>query len=127
MNDIDGYIARQPDHVRKVLAAVRAAVRRAAPDAVETMKYGVPTFVQGENLVHFAAFRNHIGFYPTPSAIAAFSDRLSRYKRAKGSVQFPLDEPMPVRLIGQIVRYRVREAGARTVRRSTAHPRPDAP
>jgi uncharacterized protein YdhG (YjbR/CyaY superfamily) len=112
--DIDAYIAEFPGAVAKHLSEVRATIRRAAPDAIETIKYGIPTYVQGENLVHFAAFKNHVGFYPTPSAIAAFSQELSRYQSAKGSVQFPLDEPMPVKLIGQIVRFRVKEAKGRT-------------
>jgi uncharacterized protein YdhG (YjbR/CyaY superfamily) len=111
--DIDTYIAEHPDQVRELLSEIRAAIRRAAPDAIETIKYGIPTFVQGENLVHFAGFRKHIGFYPAPSGIAAFREELSRYKSAKGSVQFPLDEPLPLKLIGQIVRFRVKEAKAR--------------
>ena len=114
--DIDAYIAGFPGRVRDLLSEVRAAVRRAAPDASETIKYGIPTFVQGENLVHFAAFKNHIGFYPAASGIAAFGRKLSRYKSAKGSVQFPLDEPMPVKLIEQIVKFRVAEAKARVQR-----------
>ena len=108
--DIDAYIAVFPDAVRAQLNEVRAAIRRAAPDASETIKYGIPTFVQGENLVHFAGYRNHIGFYPASSGIAAFKQELSSYKSAKGSVQFPLDEPMPVKLIARIVKFRVKEA-----------------
>jgi uncharacterized protein YdhG (YjbR/CyaY superfamily) len=84
-------------------------IRKAAPGATEAIKYGIPTFVLGENLVHFAAFKKHIGFYPTPSAITAFRDKLSVYKSAKGSVQFPLESPMPLKLIEQIVRFRVKE------------------
>ena len=115
--DIDAYIAGYPDEVRELLNEVRATIRRAAPDANEAISYGIPTFVQGENLVHFAAFRDHIGFYPAPSGINAFSEQLSSYKSAKGSVQFPLDEPMPLKLIGQIVRFRVKEAKARARRK----------
>jgi len=115
--DIDAYIAGYPDEVQVLLNEVRATIRRAAPDAIEAIKYGIPTFVQGENLVHFAAFRDHIGFYPAPSGINAFSEQLSSYKSAKGSVQFPLDEPMPLKLIGQIVRFRVKEAKARARRK----------
>jgi uncharacterized protein YdhG (YjbR/CyaY superfamily) len=111
--DIDAYIAGYPVEVRELLNAVRAAIRRAAPDAVEAIKYGIPTFVQGENLVHFAAFNNHIGFYPAPSGIKAFRKQLAGYKSAKGSVRFPLDEPLPLKLIGQIVRFRVKEAKVR--------------
>lgn len=111
--DIDAYIAEHPAHVQDALREVRATIRRSAPGAIEAIKYGIPTFVQGENLVHFAAFKNHIGFYPTPSGIDAFRNKLSRYKSAKGSVQFPLGEPMPVKLIGEIVEFRVKEALSR--------------
>lgn len=110
---IDDYIARSPRAVQGHLRRIRATVRKAAPEAEEAIKYGVPTFVLHENLVHFAAFKNHIGFYPTPSAIEAFQDDLSVYKGAKGSVRFPLDRPMPLRLIGQIVRFRVKEVEAK--------------
>jgi uncharacterized protein YdhG (YjbR/CyaY superfamily) len=106
---IDRYISRSPAAVRDALEKVRAAIRKAAPEATQTIKYGVPTFVLRENLVHFAAFKSHIGFYPTPSAISAFRDQLSAYKSAKGSVQFPLASPMPVKLIEQMVRFRVKE------------------
>ena len=107
--DIDDYISRSPEAVRGALRQVRAVIRKAAPEATETIKYGVPTFVLRENLVHFAAFKSHIGFYPTPSVISAFRDRLSPYKSAKGSVQFPLASPMPLKLIEQLVRFRVKE------------------
>jgi uncharacterized protein YdhG (YjbR/CyaY superfamily) len=116
--DIDAYIAGYPDEVQVLLNEVRATIRRAAPDAIEAIKYGIPTFVQGENLVHFAAFKNHIGFYPAPSGIHAFSSQLAKYESAKGSVQFPLDEPMPLKLIGQIVTFRIKEAQARARRKA---------
>ena len=106
---IDDYVSGSPEAVRGVLESVRVTIRKAAPEATETIKYGVPTFVLGENLVHFAAFKNHIGFFPTPTAIAAFRDQLSAYKSAKGSVQFPLASPMPLKLIEQMVRFRVKE------------------
>jgi uncharacterized protein YdhG (YjbR/CyaY superfamily) len=106
---LDDYISGSPATVRGVLQHVRATIRKAAPEAAETIKYGIPTFVLGENLVHFAAFKKHIGFYPTPSAIAAFREQLSAYKSAKGSVQFPLASPMPLKLIEQMVRFRVKE------------------
>jgi uncharacterized protein YdhG (YjbR/CyaY superfamily) len=112
--DIDAYIADSPEEVRGLLEQVRAAIRRAAPNAAEAIKYRIPTFVLGENLVHFAAFKNHIGFYPTSSGIAAFTKQLAGYKSAKGSVQFPLDEPMPLALIERIVRFRVNEANAKS-------------
>ena len=106
---IDDYISGSPAAVRGTLERVRATIRKAAPEATEAIKYGIPTFVLGENLVHFAAFKNHIGFYPTPTAMAAFRDQLSAYKSAKGSVQFPLASPMPLKLIEQMVRFRVQE------------------
>jgi len=111
--NIDEYLAGFPAEVREMLGQVRAAIRRAAPDATEAIAYGIPTFVLNGNLVHFAAFKNHIGFYPTPSGIAAFKDELSAYHSAKGSVQFPIDRPMPLALIGRIVRFRVKEAKAK--------------
>ena len=110
---IDDYISGCPEAVRGTLERVRATIRKAAPGATETIKYGIPTFVLGENLVHFAAFKKHIGFYPTPSAIAAFRDQLSAYKSAKGSVQFPLTSPTPLKLIEQMVRFRVEEVRSR--------------
>ena len=88
-------------------------IRSAAPDAEEALKYGIPTFVLNGNLVHFAAFKKHIGFYPTPPGIERFRDELSAYPNAKGSVQFPLDKPMPFALIRKIVEYRVTEARAK--------------
>lgn len=106
---IDDHISGSPEGVREVLEQIRATIRKAAPEARETIKYGIPTFVLGENLVHFAAFKKHIGFYPTPSAIEAFRDQLSAYKSAKGSVRFPLASPMPLKLVEQMVRFRVRE------------------
>ena len=106
---IDEYISGSPEAVRGTLESVRATIRKAAPEATETIKYGIPTFVLEENLVHFAAFKKHIGFYPTPTAMAAFRDQLSAYKSAKGSVQFPLASPMPLKLIDQMVRFRVQE------------------
>lgn len=111
---IDEYVATFPPDVQKVLQEVRSTIRRAAPDAVETVKYGIPTFVQGENLVHFGGFKTHVGFYPSPSGIEAFKNDLSAYEGAKGSVQFPLDKPMPLRLIARIVKFRVKEVQQKT-------------
>jgi uncharacterized protein YdhG (YjbR/CyaY superfamily) len=107
---IDDYIAGFPLEVRRVLMRIREAIRRAAPDAEEAIKYRMPTFVLNGNLVHFAAFKDHIGFYPTPSGIERFRDELSPYKHAKGSVQFPLDKPMPLDLIEEIAEFRAKEA-----------------
>lgn len=106
---IDEYIARCPEHVQAILSKIREIIRKAAPTAEETIKYQIPTFVLNGNLVHFAAFQNHIGFYPTPSGITKFKQELSAYKGAKGSVQFPLDAPIPVSLITKIVKFRVKE------------------
>jgi uncharacterized protein YdhG (YjbR/CyaY superfamily) len=106
---IDEYIAEFPSNVQHKLQDVRRVIRAAAPDAEDAIKYRIPKFVLNENLVHFAAFDKHIGFYPTPSGIAAFKDELSAYHSAKGSVQFPLDEPIPLGLIRKIVKFRVKE------------------
>ncbi|MGB8328770.1 MAG: DUF1801 domain-containing protein [Polyangiales bacterium] len=111
--DIDQYIATFPGDVQEALQAVRATIHKAAPAAAEAMKYQIPTFVLYENLVHFAGYKTHIGFYPSPSGIAQFARELSRYKGAKGSVQFPLDEPMPIGLITKIVKFRVKEVQAK--------------
>ncbi|MEI6060549.1 MAG: DUF1801 domain-containing protein [Bacteroidota bacterium] len=108
-NEIDEYISGFPEETRVLLQQVRLAVRQAAPDAVETIKYAMPSFVLNGNLVHFAAFKNHIGFYPVPSGIEAFRKELSVFKGGKGSVQFPLDQPMPLGLIRKIVLFRVAE------------------
>jgi uncharacterized protein YdhG (YjbR/CyaY superfamily) len=107
--DIDEYIAGFPRDVQVILKKVRATIKAAAPGAQETINYQIPTFVLKGNLVHFAAFKKHIGFYPTPTGIAKFKDELSVYEGAKGSVQFPLDKPMPFVLISKIVKFRVRE------------------
>ena len=112
--NIDEYIAGFPRDLQQVLKQIRTTIKKVAPDAEEAIKYQVPTFVLNENLVHFAAFKNHIGFYPTPSSIEAFKDELFQYESAKGSVQFPIDEPMPLSLIGKIVKFRVKEARARS-------------
>ncbi len=106
---IDAYIESFPADIRQRLEAVRAAIRQAAPGAQEKISYQIPTFYLDGNLVHFAAFEKHIGFYPTPSGIARFQKELSRYKNAKGSVQFPLAEPLPIGLIQRIVKFRIEE------------------
>jgi uncharacterized protein YdhG (YjbR/CyaY superfamily) len=107
--NIDGYIAGFPQDIQAILEKLRTTIRKAAPDAEETIKYRVPTFTLKGNLVHFAAFKKHIGFFPTPSGIEKFKKELSAYNGAKGSVQFPLDKPVPYSLIGRIVRFRVKE------------------
>ena len=112
-NEIDDYIARFPAPVAKRLAAMRSTIRKHAPDSEERISYRIPTFYQGGNLVHFAAFENHVGFYPGPSGIAAFANELSQFKGAKGSVQFPHDEPLPLDLVAKVVRFRVAENAAK--------------
>ncbi|MBK9049571.1 MAG: DUF1801 domain-containing protein [Chloroflexi bacterium] len=113
LKTIDDYIAGFPEDVQAILQKVRQTIKAAAPNAQETINYQMPTFTLNGNLVHFAAFKNHIGFYPTPTGIEQFKDELSVYKGAKGSVQFPLDKPMPYDLIHRIVVFRVEEAVAR--------------
>jgi uncharacterized protein YdhG (YjbR/CyaY superfamily) len=106
---IDEYIAGFPPEVQEILEKIRATIREAAPEAEETIKYRMPTFTLNGNLVHFAAFKKHIGFYPVPTGIEKFKKELSVYAGGKGSVQFPLDEPIPYDLINSIVRFRTEE------------------
>lgn len=106
---MDEYINAFPEDIQRILKELRQTIKELAPDVEETISYQMPTFTLHGNLVHFAAFQNHIGFYPTPSGIEAFKKELSRYKGAKGSVQFPIDEPLPLPLIRRIVEYRVKE------------------
>ncbi len=112
--NIDEYIAGFPRNVQAILQEVRRTIKRAAPDAEEAIKYQIPTFVLSGNLVHFAAFQKHVGFYPTPSGIRAFKGELSEYNSAKGSVQFPIDQPIPYDLIEKIVKFRVKETREKT-------------
>ena len=111
---INDYIADFPPDIQEILQKIRTTIRKAAPKAEETIKYQMPTFTLNGNLVHFAAFKKHIGFYPTPTGTAKFQKELSIYKGAKGSVQFPLDQPIPFGLISKIVKFRVKENLART-------------
>ncbi|MBE0409468.1 MAG: DUF1801 domain-containing protein [Anaerolineales bacterium] len=106
---IDEYIAGFPQDIQAILQEIRNTIRKAAPQAQETIKYRMPTFTLGGNLVHFAAFKNHIGFYPTPSGIDHLKEELSAYKSGKGSVRFPLDEPIPFDLIRRMVELRIKE------------------
>ena len=106
--NIDEYIAGFPNDIQKILKKIRATIRKAAPQAKETIKYQMPTFTLEGNLVHFAAFKNHIGFYPTPSGIEEFQQELSGYDGAKGTIRFPLDKPIPYELISKIVAFRVK-------------------
>lgn len=106
---IDEYISQFSPEVQELLKTLRKVIKEAAPEAEEKISWQMPTFVLHGNLVHFAAHKNHIGFYPAPSGIDAFKDELSEYKGAKGSVQFPIKKPIPYELISKIVIYRVAE------------------
>jgi len=108
-DDIDKYISNFPDNVQLILQELRATIQKAAPTAKETISYQMPTFTLHSNLVHFAAYKNHIGFYPAPSGIESFKDELKPYKTSKGAIQFPIDKPLPLNLISKIVTYRVEE------------------
>ena len=107
--DIDEYIAGFPNDVQEILEKIRMTIRNAAPDAEETIKYQMPTFTLNGNLVHFAAFKKHIGFYPVPRGIETFKDELSVYEGEKATVRFPLDKPIPFDLISRIVKFRVKK------------------
>jgi len=107
--NIDEYIAGFPDDVQVALKQVRAAVRKAAPKAEEAIKYAMPGFVLHSNLVFFSAFKKHIGFYSVPTGKAEFKKDFAPYKTGRGSIQFPLNEPMPLKLITKIVKYRVKQ------------------
>jgi len=106
---IDEYIAAFPDDIQKTLRGLRATIKAAAPDAEERISYQIPTFSLKGNLVHFAAYKSHIGFYPTSSGIRAFKRELAAYELSKGTVRFPIDKPLPLKLISKIVKYRVAE------------------
>jgi uncharacterized protein YdhG (YjbR/CyaY superfamily) len=120
---IDEYFVTFPEETQKILKKIRVIIKAAAPDAEEKISYQMPTFTLKGNLVHFAAFKNHIGFYPTPTGIEKFKKELSVYEGAKGSVQFPLDKPIPYDLISKIVKFRVKEnlanAGAKAKKKKT--------
>jgi len=112
--NIDEYIAAFPADVQKVLEKIRATIRKAAPRAEEAIKYQIPTFVlNGTNLIHFAAYKEHIGLYPAPRGAEEFEDELSKYEGGKGTLRFPLDQPVPYGLIGRIVKYRIQKTSAK--------------
>lgn len=108
-DSMDAYIANFPQEVQDRLQAIRMVVKEIVPDAMETINYGIPTFKLKGNLVHFAAYKNHIGFYPGASGIKAFVPRFIHYHYSKGAVQFPLNQPLPLDLIKEIVLFRVNE------------------
>ena len=107
--NVDEYIAGFPEGVQEILEKIRTTIKMAAPEAEESISYGMPAYKLNGPLAYFAGYKNHIGFYATPSGHAEFSEELSKYKQGKGSVQFPLDEPIPLELIARIVKFRVEE------------------
>jgi len=109
VNDIDQYISGFSSEIQAILQEIRVTIKKAAPEAQEAISYQMPTFKLNGNLIHFAAFKNHIGVYPAPIGIEQFRKELSAYKGGKGSVQFPFSLPMPYDLISRIVKYRVQE------------------
>ncbi|HRI45478.1 MAG: DUF1801 domain-containing protein [Ignavibacteriaceae bacterium] len=109
ISTIDEYISTFPQDIQKKLLQLRNTILRAAPNAIEAINYGIPTYKLNGNLVHFAAYKSHIGFYPAPSGLAAFKEEVSAFKSSKGAVQFPIDKPLPVKLITAIVKFRVKE------------------
>ena len=115
VNSIDEYIAEFPPETQKVLKELRALIKASAPDATETISYAIPTFdLNGKHLVHFAGYERHVGLYPAPSGLEAFKEDLKPYKSGKGSVQFPLGQPLPKDLIRRIVAFRVEQNTVKT-------------
>ena len=115
---VDQYIASFPKETQELLEQIRATIKQAAPQATETIGYGIPTYIQEGNLVHFAAYKNHIGFYPAPSGLQAFKAALASYKGSKGAVQFPLNQALPLDTIADIVAFRVMENVEKAVAKS---------
>jgi uncharacterized protein YdhG (YjbR/CyaY superfamily) len=116
---IDEYLKNYPEDIRIILEKMRSVVKKAVPQAVEAISYQMPTFkLNGKNLVHFAAFKSHIGFYPTPSGIKTFQKELLSYRSGKGSVRFPLDQPVPYDLVEKIVAFRVKEILERPIKKN---------
>ncbi len=112
--NIDTYIADYPAEVQEKLLQMRALIRSLVPEATEAISYGIPTFKLGGNLVHFGGFKSHVSFFPGASGVAAFEGELKGYHTSKGTIQFPLDMPLPVELISKIVKFRVEENLAKT-------------
>lgn len=115
--NIDEFISNYPQDIQLLLEKMRSTIKEAAPGVQEKISYGIPTFILNGNLVHFAPYKNHIGFYPSPSGIQAFQKELTRYKSSKGAIQFPIDEPLPLKLINRIVKFRVKENLGKTKRK----------
>jgi len=115
--DIDEYIATFPTEIQNLLEIMRATIKKAAPEAFETISYQMPTFKLKTNLVHFAAYKHHIGFYPGASAIETFKNDLMGYKTSKGTVQFPIDKPLPIEIISKIVLFKLIENSEKAKRK----------
>lgn len=110
MNEVDRYIAEFPETVQEIMVRIREIIRQEAPDAIEAFAYGMPSYkTNGRPLVYFAGYKSHVGFYATPTGHEQFAEELSKYKQGKGSVQFPLNQPVPYELIRRIVAFRVQE------------------
>jgi uncharacterized protein YdhG (YjbR/CyaY superfamily) len=122
--DIDDHISRYPKEVQVLLQKIRSTIQKAAPKATEKISYGIPTFVLEGNLVHFAGYKNHIGFYPGSAVIEIFQKELAAYETAKGTVQFPLDKPLPIGLITQIVKFRVQQNMEKAATKKTTGKKP---
>jgi uncharacterized protein YdhG (YjbR/CyaY superfamily) len=112
--EVESFISRYPAEVQEILYKIRSIIKEVAPDAQEKLNYGIPTFTLNGNLVHYSGFKDHIGFYPTPSGVEKFKKQLSKYEGAKGSVKFPLDQPIPYDLIRKIAEFRVKEQRAKS-------------
>lgn len=123
VTDVDTYILSFPEHTQKLLHQLRKTIRKAAPKAEEVISYAMPAYKLNGMLVYFAGYKNHIGFYPTSSGIREFKEQFADYKSSKGAVQFPLDKPLPIKLISNIVAFRIEEnnakAKAKTKKKST--------
>ncbi|MDP4224431.1 MAG: DUF1801 domain-containing protein [Bacteroidota bacterium] len=109
MNMVDDYIANFPEETRRILNKIREIIKKEAPDAVETIRYDMPTFVLNGNLIHFAAFKKHIGIYPSPRGDAAFQEEIKPFRGAKSTIRLPLDKPLPEELISKLVKFRILE------------------
>ncbi len=109
LKNIDEYISSFPEDIQAILEKLRETIRETVPDAEETISYQMPAFKLGKVLVYFAAYKNHIGFYPTPSGIEAFKTELSGYETSKGAIRFPIDKPLPYDLVKKIVEFRAKE------------------
>lgn len=120
VTDVNSYISGFPAGTRKLLKQLRDAIRKAAPDADELISYGMPAYKYHGVLVYFAGYQKHIGFYPTPSVIKQFTERISQYKYSKGTVQFPLDKPIPVTLVTRMVKCRIQENLARAAKKKSS-------